>query len=304
MRWWRWGRAADRGTPDRADAQRGKADRPAAGVSAPGTSAPGGAAPAGPALTDPGCKELALQLTSTAENSTLEWSTAYAYVEDIGDGRGYTGGLIGFCSGTGDMLALVRRYTEGAPGNVLAPYLDALTAIMAAPYARRPKLSHRLLDPDFVPAWQAAAADPAFRQAQRDARDEVYWAPALAAAQADGVGPLGLAIYYDVSVNHGPGDDAESFGGILRAARAARPTPARGGDEAAYLAAVVDARAAVLEDWGDLQPDGRVAAHRALLASGNLGLEPPVTWSMYGDRFTVRTWPAPPEADPARDAGG
>ncbi|KAE8762661.1 chitosanase [Georgenia thermotolerans] len=233
------------------------------------------------------CKELALQMTSTAENSTLDWPTAYGYIEDIGDGRGYTGGLVGFCSGTGDMLALLRRYAERAPDNPLAPYLEALTAIMAAPYSRRPKLSHRLLDPGFVPAWRAAADDPAFRQAQRELRDEVYWDPALEAARADGVGPLGLAIYYDVSVNHGPGEDRESFGGILETARAACPTPAAGGDEARYLATVVDARAAVLKEWGDLQPDGRVAAHRALLATGNLRLAPPVSWSMYGDRFTV-----------------
>ncbi|MPV90321.1 chitosanase [Georgenia ruanii] len=236
-------------------------------------------------------------MTSTAENSTLDWTTAYGYIEDIDDGRGYTGGLVGFCSGTADMLALVRRYAGRAPSNPLAPYLEALTAIVAAPYARRAKLSHRLLDPGFVPAWRAAANDPAFRQAQRDLRDQLYWAPALEAARADGAGALGLAIYYDVSVNHGPGEDRESFGGILRTARAARPTPAAGGDEARYLAAVVDARAAVLKEWGDLQPDGRVAAHRALLATGNLGLVPPVSWSMYGDRFTVPAWPAPPSEE-------
>jgi chitosanase len=46
---------------------------------------------------------------ASAENSTLNWRGAYRYSEDIGDGQGYTAGIIGFCSGTHDMLALVEN---------------------------------------------------------------------------------------------------------------------------------------------------------------------------------------------------
>ncbi|MYS55627.1 chitosanase, partial [Streptomyces sp. SID6013] len=58
-------------------------------------------------LDDPAKKEIAMQLVSSAENSSLDWKAQYRYIEDIGDGRGYTAGIIGFCSGTGDMLDLV-----------------------------------------------------------------------------------------------------------------------------------------------------------------------------------------------------
>ena len=75
---------------------------PASGSGTVPTSASG--------LTDPKKKELALELVSSAENSTLAWRGQFGYIEDIGDGRGYTAGLIGFCSGTGDMLAVVRAY--------------------------------------------------------------------------------------------------------------------------------------------------------------------------------------------------
>ena len=68
-------------------------------------------------LDDPAKKEIAMELVSSAENSSLDWKAQYKYIEDIGDGRGYTAGIIGFCSGTGDMLDLVQLYTDREPGN-------------------------------------------------------------------------------------------------------------------------------------------------------------------------------------------
>ena len=49
-----------------------------------------------------------MKIVSSAENSSLDWKAQYKYIEDIDDGRGYTAGIIGFCSGTGDMLDLVE----------------------------------------------------------------------------------------------------------------------------------------------------------------------------------------------------
>lgn len=236
-------------------------------------------------------KEVALELTSTAENSTLNWRSAFGYIEDIHDGRGYTGGIVGFCSGTGDMLTLVRHYRAIAPGNLLAPYEPRLARIMQAPYGDRPALSHRLLGAAYVRDWKRAAGTSGFRRAQCDERDRVYWRPAAAQASRDRVGPLGQAILYDISVNHGPGSDWQSFGGIVRAATAQAPPPSAGGSEAAYLLALTRARDKVLKAWGDYQADGRSTAHRRLLAD-NPGLRLPIVWWMYGDRFAITRWPA------------
>lgn len=248
-----------------------------------------------PDITLPVYKEMALEITSTAENSTKDWTTAYKYIEDISDGRGYTGGLIGFCSGTGDMRVLMLYYQQIAPSNILNKYLGKMDQIMAAPYKQRPAKSHSLLDPDFVPDWKSAANnDPLFRQAQRDERERVYWLPALQAAVDDGLSPLGLEIYYDVLVNHGPGDDPESFGGIRNGVKANYAAPSAGGDEITFLNKIVDAREAVLIEWGDNQSDGRVSMHRQLLGTGNLDLTTPFSWNIYGDSFTISTPPATP----------
>lgn len=100
------------------------------------------AAPVG--LDDPAKKEIAMKLVSSAENSSLDWKAQYKYIEDIGDGRGYTAGIIGFCSGTHDMLDLVELYTQRKPGNVLAKYLPALREVDGSD-------SHEGLDPGFPP---------------------------------------------------------------------------------------------------------------------------------------------------------
>lgn len=243
-------------------------------------------------LDDTSLKEISLELVSTAENATKNWTSAYQYIEDINDGRGYTGGIVGWCSGTGDMLVLLQYYTSIAAGNILNKYISALQQIMTFPYAQRPAQSHTLLDPNFTTDWATAALGTPFQQAQKDERDRVYWNPALAQAKTDGLGQLGLAIYYDISVNHGPGTDSESFGGIVSGVKAnGHPAPAQGGDEKAYLTAICDARDLVLQGWGDYQVDGRSSIYRKFLTDNNLTLTLPLSWSVYGDSYTITTTP-------------
>lgn len=237
------------------------------------------AAPAG--LDDPAKKEIAMELVSSAENSSLDWRAQYSYIEDIRDGRGYTAGIIGFCSGTGDMLEVVQAYTAAEADNPLAPFLPALEKVNGSD-------SHAGLGRPFVTAWRTAAKDPAFQAAQDDERDRVYFDPAVARAKADGLSTLGQFVYYDAMVMHGPGDDPSSFGGIRTAALAKASTPVQGGAEATYLTAFFAARIAVMKSEEAHADTSRIDdAQRVFLASGNLKLDPPLDWKVYGDSYHV-----------------
>ncbi|WP_433171782.1 chitosanase [Actinoallomurus sp. CA-150999] len=232
-------------------------------------------------LTDPHKKDIAMQLVSSAENSSLDWRAQYKYIEDIGDGRGYTAGIIGFCSGTGDMLELVQLYTDREPGNVLAKYLPALKKVNGS-------ASHKGLDPNFTKDWRKAASDKVFQQAQDDERDRVYFTPAVNQAKKDGLRALGQFIYYDAIVMHGPGSDGDSFGGIRAAAMKKAKTPAQGGSEVTYLNAFLDARKVAMKHEEAHSDTSRVdTEQRVFLKAGNLDLDPPLHWKVYGDSYSI-----------------
>lgn len=250
-----------------------------AGCAVPASSA---SASSQSSLSTPAKKEIAMKLVSSAENSSLNWKAQYKYIEDISDGRGYTAGIIGFCSGTGDMLQLVTAYTKSKPNNPLAKYLPALKRVDGSD-------SHEGLDPGFMKAWKKAAADPVFTKAQDFERDTVYFNPAVSRAKKDGLGTLGQFIYYDAIVVHGNGTDPESFGSIRANAMKKAKTPAQGGDQVAYLNAYLDARVVAMKAEEAHEDVSRVEdAQRVFLRAGNLDLTPPLKWKTYGDSYTIK----------------
>jgi chitosanase len=228
-------------------------------------------------LDNPRKKEIALELISSAENSTLAWRHEYGYIEDIGDGRGYTAGLVGFCSGTSDLLAVVEEYTRREPGNLLAAYLPALRTVDGSD-------SHAGLDPDFPAAWRVAARDPVFQKVQEDERDEMYFRPAVQLAEADGLRALGQFAYFDAAVVHG----LSGLRAIRQNALAQAKSPAQGGDEITYLNAFLDARVEQMRMETAHSDTTRVdTAQRLFLRRSNLDLTGPLNWQVYGDRYRI-----------------
>ena len=231
-------------------------------------------------LDDPAKKEIAMKLVSSAENSSLDWKAQYGYIEDIGDGRGYTGGIIGFCSGTHDMLELVEEYSNRAPGNVLEKYLPALREVDGSD-------SHDGLDPNYTGDWRTAATDPVFQASQNDERDRVYFGPAVSQGKSDGVRTLGQFIYYDAIVMHGDGGGTGFRGIRQRALNNARP-PSQGGDEGAWLNAFLDARVWAMRQEEAHSDTSRVdTAQRVFLDAGNFDLNTPLAWEVYGDSYRI-----------------
>ncbi|MFS0697025.1 chitosanase [Streptomyces nitrosporeus] len=234
-----------------------------------------------PGLAAPRMKEIASRLVASADASTLDWRSQYGAIEDLGDGNGYTAGIIGFCSGTNDMLQLVEAYTGKHPGNPLARYLPALRAVDGSD-------SHEGLDPGFTAAWRKAAEDEAFRTAQDETRDRLYFEPAVRLAKMDGLGTLGQFIYYDAMVLHGPGVEENGFYGIRDAAMASADTAAEGGDEREYLDAFLDESRSVILARTVQRDTSRIdTAQRVFLRAGNLTLDTPLEWRVYGESFRI-----------------
>ncbi|MFJ7072587.1 chitosanase [Streptomyces sp. NPDC098781] len=234
-----------------------------------------------PGLADPAKRELAQQLVSSAENSTLDWRRAYGYIEDIGDGQGYTAGIIGFCTGTHDLLTLVERYTDDHPDNGLARYLPALRAVDGSD-------SHEGLDPGFTAAWKAEAERPDFQQAQLAERDRAYFDPAVRLAKLDGLGTLGQFIYFDAMVFHGPGIDGDGFYALRERALREADSPSQGGSEKAYLDIFLDIRRTAMREKRPGTDTTRIdTAQRRFLYDGNLRLRTPLEWRVYGETFRV-----------------
>ncbi|MFJ8789635.1 chitosanase [Streptomyces sp. NPDC102462] len=239
-------------------------------------------ADAPPGLAAPQKKELAQQLVASAENSTLDWRSTYGYIEDIGDGQGYTAGIIGFCTGTHDLLTLVERYTKAHPDNGLAGYLPALRKVDGTD-------SHEGLDPGFTAAWKAESKLPAFRAAQDSERDRAYFDPAVRLAKLDGLGTLGQFIYYDAMVFHGPGTGPDGFYGLRERALKEADTPAEGGSEKAYLDIFLDVRRKAMRAKRPGIDTSRIdTAQRQFLYDGNVGLRRPLRWRVYGELYEVR----------------
>ena len=239
-----------------------------------GTSAPPSS---GVNLDNPAKKDVAMRIVSAAENSSLDWRAQFSYIEDINDGRGYTAGIVGFCSGTGDMLELVEAYAAAKPGNVLAKYLPALRNVNGTS-------SHAGLDPNFTRDWRTAAADPVFRAAQESERDRVYFNPSVRDGKTDGVRALGQFAYYDAAVMHG----YEGMRSIRsRALQRARP-PSQGGNETAWLNAFLDERVIEMKKEEAHSDVTRIdTAQRVFLRNGNLDLNTPLDFAVYGDRFHI-----------------
>jgi chitosanase len=233
------------------------------------------------------------QLTTAFENSTTVFQ--YGYIEDIHDGRGFTAGRVGFCTGTGDLIEVVKDYTAREPGNRLAiylPELTRLTTVMATPEAGNTRGL-----PGFEKAWIDSAKDPLFRDAQDDIVNSTYLNPALDHAKTLGIkSAIGIGFLYDTIIQHGDGTAPDGLNAILdRTTQILHGTPATGIPELDWIKAFMQMRRQDLEHsygidsreaWAESVD--RVTVYQKLFADKNFNLDGPISFEVYGGKFEIQ----------------
>jgi len=222
-------------------------------------------------------KRRAEQITSVFENGTPILD--YAWIDNIDDGRGYTGGRAGFTTATGDAYLVVQRYMDRVPNNPFAIYLPELKRLAENEDSNTSNLS------GFTDTWRKAAQDPVFRAVQDQVVDELYYQPAMEVADDLGIKTaIGLAILYDTIIQHGGGTDPDSLEAIVnRTKQTAGGSPASGVNELVWLNTFLDTRKTDLLNATDIETRtawaasaGRVDVLRAVLQSGNTDLHGPI----------------------------
>ncbi|MBW0566293.1 hypothetical protein O181_106008 [Austropuccinia psidii MF-1] len=218
-----------------------------------------------------------MSLVSIAENSTTKWWENYNYCEDINDGRGMTVSLVGFCSGTGDLLWVFENLKRSSPGHPLKKYVSRLEKLNGTTST---KGLHKLADD------LRLYGDLDWKQAVWAGIIHFYWEPAMKFSRLIGLQyPITKGFLFDIALNHG-GDQMSQM-----AKKVVVCTPKRGGDEKMWLSELIQVRKNIIQTIDPSTNFGqtdRCQMWNDLLESGNITLDMPIKNIMcYGDQFDI-----------------
>ncbi len=163
----------------------------------------------------------------------------YAYVENLGDGRGYTVTQYGFCTYNNEVARVIERYAKFVPDTDLKSFLPQLP----------PRATGKQALGGFAATWRKEAHGSRYLGVACDEEaDELYLRPAMKAAAAAGVrSPIGKSIFYDTWLQHGASGDPDSLSAILK--RTVAETGGVGGSsETEFLRTFLSIRKAVLRE--------------------------------------------------------
>ena len=220
-------------------------------------------------LTYPWITEKIEMLVSMGENDNTKIN--YNYCSNIGDGRGYTIGKVGFCTGTGDFILVAACYNALKPCNELAKYwghrdatgkaVDGLIYYNDLFYSTGMNQGDTsLIDSfgNFKADIKAAAADAdgIFDKCEDAIAGALYMSTAISHATSRGMsGALTVGFLYDTELNFGEYDEGNSTPGTLTVMRradaaygATLPTDFTGKtwEESKWLGLLIEQRAIVM----------------------------------------------------------
>lgn len=221
------------------------------------------------------------QVVSIFENSSME--IKYSSIVDIHDGRGYTAGKAGFTSATGDLLEVAERYSKSGHDN-----FNSLLPLLRE---RADRTSGDLSGLESLPEiWKMSCRDESFLRVQDELVEDWYKRPAREAMIDFGIKTkLGYLIFYDTIIQHGDGEDPDSFWGIIKLMRS---TPS---EEKLFLDQFLKARLKVLKNPADPETRDawresvdRVHALQKLVKESRWNLERPFTLKVWDETFEFK----------------
>ncbi|KAJ2657367.1 hypothetical protein IWW48_004549 [Coemansia sp. RSA 1200] len=154
-----------------------------------------------------GCaKTFALAITNIYENGDTDFH--FDYCENLNDGRGFTSGIAGFCTGTGDAWEVIQKYHSLTGGNDKFKPMDSVLK----QYAEDSDSSTKGLD-NYCKVWEELGkTDKRFRKAQTLLRDEMYFAPSQEFGAKIGLQlSISQAQMYDAGIQHGTWADKDGL---------------------------------------------------------------------------------------------
>ena len=219
-----------------------------------------------------------LSLVSIAENSTTSYEKAYNYAERNSydsNIRGVTVGIVGFTTGTGDLLMVIQALQKINPKHSLVKYIPALKKVNGSG-------SNNGIE-NLIPDIKKLGKDVQWRQAQWEIINKLYWNPAIAKANDLGLkNVISKGQLYDTILN---------FGNLNLIKRIKALPPSKKGDEVAWLNEFLDIKETIVTKEDKSLTDGnpdRVKMWRSILKSKNVKLSRPINNLVcYGDKFSI-----------------
>ncbi|KAI9202889.1 lysozyme-like domain-containing protein [Polychytrium aggregatum] len=236
------------------------------------------------------------QLTNIFENSVKYFP--WDYCENIGDGRGYTCGIVGFTTGTHDALQVISAYAaqlNSSTPNPFGPYMSRLIQLNQSTIDG----STSGLD-GFCNVWSTTArSDQLFRTVQVDMVNQLYYNPAMAYAARNGLQfELSKGQMYDAAIQHGTAlSEADSLPSMIDRTTASfksGPNSVPGGlSEVDWLTAFMNVRIETLQNpaykpsqAGWSQSIYRVKSYQYALSQGSVHFNDSLT-ALDNDGNTV-----------------
>lgn len=153
-----------------------------------------------------------LSLICLPENSSTEWWKQYNYAEILHDGRGWTVTLYGACSGTGDLLMILKELEKINPKHPLLKYIKPMEKVKGDDIRGLENLGRDINNLGDDREWQSAVWKiyiKLYWNFARNFADKLVNRPGPRLTS-----PLTRGFMVDTALNHGP--DLSSFAPILK----------------------------------------------------------------------------------------